>query len=181
MSARTIRTISWSVAAVAVLAGLLAWVVPPGVDVPALAPAAPTASMAASSSTALPAYAEEIVLANAFASSRSAPSTRYTPVEQMTDTAAGMTQLPGGMPTMPMMPGLDSLSLAGEVPKLYGTVVSPDGTKALLHLAGAGPSLYSAGDRDGAYRVISIAPGVVVLRGPTGRVTLRLEPEEERP
>ena len=34
---------------------------------------------------------------------------------------------------------------------------------------------------DGGYRVLSIAPRVVVLAGPRGRLTLRMDLEEERP
>ena len=41
--------------------------------------------------------------------------------------------------------------------------------------------LYAVGDRDGGYRVVSIAPRSVVLAGPRGRVTLRLDPQEDRP
>lgn len=174
-----IRTSCWSVAVGALFLGAVAWVWPVRTNVPAVAPmtAAPLARLA----VAQPASAaEEIVLANAFAVSRTPPGSRYAPVEQVTDTAAGLAAEPNRVPGMPTMPGLDSLTLAGDVPRLYGTVVSPRGTTALLHLTDAGPRLYAAGDRDGAYRVISIAPGVVVLRGPTGRVTLRLEPEEGR-
>ena len=62
-------------------------------------------------------------------------------------------------------------------------MVGVRGTLALLQLdpfAGA-PRLYAVGDRDGAYRVIAIAPRSVILAGPRGRVTLRLDQEEERP
>ncbi len=179
MNARLIRMSCWSIAAVALVMGALAWAWPVRTVVPAVAPStgATLARMAVAHNTSV---AEEIVLANAFATSRTPPGTRYAPVETVTDTAAGFAVEPSRLPGMPMMPGPDSLTLAGDVPRLYGTVVSPRGTSALLHLTDAGPRLYIAGDRDGVYRVISIAPGEVVLRGPTGRVTLRLEPEEGR-
>lgn len=179
MNARWIRVSCWSMAVVALCVGALAWVWPVRTDVPAVAPAtgATVTRMATAYNTLA---AEEIVLANAFALSRTPPGMRYAPVDQVTDTAAGQAGDPDRMPAMPMMPGIDSLSVAGDVPRLYGTVVSPRGTTALLHLTDAGPRLYAAGDRDGSFRVMSITPGVVVLRGPTGRVTLRLEPEEGR-
>ena len=69
------------------------------------------------------------------------------------------------------------------VPALFGTVVGENGVvMALLHLnpADPGPRLYAVGERDGGYRVVSIAPRVVILNGPQGRVSLRL-PDEERP
>lgn len=182
MSTRPLRTGSWVVAAVATLAGAVAWLLPSSGAVEPLAPSLPGAVAAP-----LPALdtqaAEGIVLANAFAASRMAPASRYTPVEQMTDTAAGTTiPDPSGMAAMPMMPGMGTDTSGGvDTPRLLGTIVSPEGPKALLQLGGAGPSLYGAGDREGGWQVVSIAPRQVVLRGRSRRITLRLDPEEERP
>lgn len=180
MSTRALRTGSWLVAAVAALAGAVAWFVPPSADVEPLPPSLPGAAALASPPLDA-AAAEGIVLANAFAPSRAAPASRYTPVEQVTDTATGTTMPdPAGMASMPMMPGM-GVDPGADAPRLYGTLVSPGGPKALLHLSERGPALYGAGDREGQWQVVSIAPRQVVLRGRSGRITLRLEPEEERP
>jgi len=122
-----------------------------------------------------PALAEDVVLANVFSSRRSPPASRYAPPDAGMDSSAGMVVDPvdrGGLPPTP----------SGD-PVLLGTVVGARGTQALLQLdpfAGA-PRLYAVGDRDGEYRVLSIAPRSVILAGPKGRVTVRLAPEEERP
>jgi hypothetical protein len=181
MSARRVRTIGWMVAALATLAGVVAWIVPPALDVEPLAPVI-TPMRATETSVLDASVAEGIVLSNAFAAARTAPATRYTPVEQMTDTAAGATLPdPTGMASLPMMPGSAGDAPAMDGPRLFGTLVSPDGPKALLQLGEAGPALYGVGDREGGWQVVSIAPRQVVLRGRSRRITFRLEPEEERP
>lgn len=121
-----------------------------------------------------PALAEDVVLANVFSARRAPPTSRYSPPDAVMDTA-------GGMVEMAVEPPGDEAP-AGT-PLLLGTVVGAHGTQALLQLdpyAGQ-PRLYSVGDRDAGYRVVSIAPRSAVLVGPQGRVTVRLEPEEERP
>jgi hypothetical protein len=121
------------------------------------------------------AMAEDVVIANVFSARRAPPTTRYTPPDASMDSSGGMvadTSLAPGMPEMP----------SGE-PVLLGTVVGGRGTQALLQLDPlSGPArLYAVGDRDGGYRVVSIAPRSVVLAGPRGRVILRLDPQEDRP
>jgi hypothetical protein len=122
-----------------------------------------------------PALAEDVVLANVFSVRRSPPATRYTPPDAISDSSGGVVADPAEVPG-------DDATAAGE-PLLLGTVVGPRGTQALLQLdpyAGT-PRLYSVGDRDGGYRVIAISPRSVILAGPRGRVTVRLESKEERP
>lgn len=115
--------------------------------------------------------AVQVVLANLFAPSRTPPRQRYAPE----DTATAVEGPSTG----------DSLSAASDGgPVLYGTVVADRGmVLALVQLeAAAGPRLYGVGARAGGYRVLSIAPRVVTLHGPTGRLTLRLPTQnEERP
>lgn len=122
-----------------------------------------------------PALAEDVVLANVFSARRSPPTSRYSPPDAVMDTAGGMVEMPTDAP------GADAAP-AGT-PLLLGTVVGAQGTQALLQLdpyAGQ-PRLYSVGDRDAGFRVVSISPRSAVLVGPQGRVTVRLGPEEERP
>jgi hypothetical protein len=78
---------------------------------------------------------------------------------------------------------LDEPDVVVGGPRLLGTVVSPDGPRALLQLNPAipGSRLYAVGEEDAGYRIVSITPRVVVLRSAGGRVTLRLDPEEDRP
>jgi hypothetical protein len=123
---------------------------------------------------------EEIVLANIFSPSRTAPLKRVMPPELAGDSANGMisdtTAVSGG--DTPPGPATD-----GSVPSLYGTIVGPSGTQALLQLDAAAPSprLYNVGDKAGGYRIIAIAPREVTLAGPRGRVVLRMKQQEERP
>ena len=122
-----------------------------------------------------PALAEDVVLANVFSARRSPPTSRYAPPDAMMDTSGGVVADPVEVP------GEDAAPTGA--PLLLGTVVGPTGTQALLQLdpyAGS-PRLYSVGDRDGGYRVIAISPRSVIMAGPRGRVTVRLESQEERP
>ena len=138
-----------------------------------------------SSGTSLPvpamdaSVAEDIAIASIFASNRTPPRSRYLPPES--DSSGGFTVESNAM--LPAEPS-DSLAIAGEIPRLFGTVVDSGRgeMQALLRLSGvSGPRMYRIGDVDGGYRVVSIAPRLVVVRGPSGRVTLRLDPEENRP
>jgi hypothetical protein len=115
--------------------------------------------------------AEEIVLANIFSATRTPPPSRYTPPE-VADSAAGMLSEPTEEPVA---------AEAGFTPVLFGTMVGAE-ARALLQLdaLATAPRLYATGERDGGYRVVSIAPREVVLAGPRGRVVLRLPQPEER-
>lgn len=122
-----------------------------------------------------PALAEDVVLANVFSVRRTPPTSRYAPPDATTDASGGVVEIPAA--------SSDAEQVPAGTPRLLGTVVGPQGTQALLQLdpyAGQ-PRLYSVGDRDGGFRVIAISPRSAVLVGPQGRVTVRLEPEEERP
>lgn len=173
---RRLRPTLLIVAAASAVVGMLFLALSPGVG-HAAADAIPTDSVLALPSIAQgdPALAEDVVLANAFSPRRTPPTARYTPPDAATDSSGGtLADAP-----MPVGEGEGE----GAEPLLLGTVIGALGAQALLQLdpsAGA-PRLYAVGERDGGYRVVSIAPRAVVLAGPRGRVTLRLDPEEERP
>lgn len=121
----------------------------------------------------LPELAEDLVLANAFSPRRAPPATRYTPPEGTVESTGGVMADPPS----------DDAALGRAAPRLLGTVIGGRGRQALLQLdpfAGA-PRLYAEGERDAGFRILSIAPREVVLSGPRGRMTVRLDPQEERP
>jgi hypothetical protein len=67
------------------------------------------------------------------------------------------------------------------VPHLYGTMLGPNESTALLRLDTriTEPRLYRVGDRAGGYRVTDIADRSVTLAGPKGRVVLRMEKSQQ--
>jgi hypothetical protein len=176
MSLRRLRSVSWVISAAGALTALALWVMPtplPAAIDPAVQPESSETPLVLPVPDA--AHAEAIAVASIFSASRTPPRRRYTPPES--DSASAMTVESNAM--LPGMPA-DSLALAGEIPRLYGTMVDSAAGSwlALLHLNGStGPRLYTVGDADGGYRVVSVAPRVVVVRGPQGRITLRLDPE----
>ncbi len=172
-----VRRALWVVAGLATIAGAALQVTPARSRVEPLAPSVPDTASPVVRPAIDGTAAEEIVLANVFSRTRRAPSTRYVPAEFTTDSASGgMNGGEGGM-TAPAPLMTDD----ADGPRLYGTVVGVDGARALLQLSSAsGARLYAAGDRDAGYTVVSVAPREVVLRGPGGRRTLRLEPEERK-
>jgi hypothetical protein len=113
--------------------------------------------------------AEDIILSNLFASSRTAPSRRYAGPGTNANYQAG---------TESAEP-----ASAGFAPALLGTAVSetPGATRALLQLdpADLTPRLYAVGEGAGGYRVVSIEARSVQLTGPRGRVVLRLPQDRE--
>ena len=177
MTPSRVKRTCWGVAAITAVLGGLLWVLPPRVHVTPAPPLSLDSSGSVAAVTARPDIAEDIAVANVFAATRTPPNTRFVPPEFAGESANGMMPEPSASSDPAAPP------LAADVPQLFGTVIGPDGTKALLHLdpASPAPRLYGPGERDGGYRVLSISPRAVVLRGPGGRVTLRLDPEEDRP
>lgn len=178
MNLRPLQRLFWYAAAAALLVAAAVWLLPARSSTRDLA----SFISAQDSTVPLPApdvsSAEEIAVANIFSATRTPPRVRYVPPELGGDSANGTTQ--DSTAALPMLvPGMD------VGPKLFGTVVRPDGAapQALLQLDPAFPQprFYSVGDKDGGYRVISIRPRTVVLRGPRGRLTLRLDTKEDRP
>ena len=179
MARSHVRRACWGLAAASVVAGAALWFMPPATGVASARPIAIDTSAGASTASVHTAAAEQIALGNMFSHSRTPPSTRYVPPEFAGESANGMMASAEQETAMasPMDP------VAG--PRLLGTVLGPDGPRALLQLDPAASPvsarMYAPGDGDAGYRVISITPRVVVLRGPRGRVTLRLDQQEDRP
>lgn len=173
---RTLRRALLASATVSATVGVVFFLLPPAVGDATVAPLAPDAAFAPPAlSAGVSSLAEDVVLANAFSVRRAPPASRYTPSDAAVDSSGGMLADPAAPP------GPSSDFLSG--PRLLGTVVGEGGTQVLLQLdpPSGTPRLYAVGDRDGGYRVIAIAPRSVVLTGPRGRLTLRLESGEERP
>ncbi|MEO7964828.1 MAG: hypothetical protein ABIT38_13075 [Gemmatimonadaceae bacterium] len=180
MTRASIRLALWSIAALFTLTGGVFVVLPAptgGVVEPAISDKRASYSPATLSDSST---AEEIVLANAFSTRRAPPNTRYQPVDDMAD-SLGMARSASGTIAMEG----SGEAAAGSGPVLYGTVVGVGGapSRALLSLDAAttGPRLYAEGEGEGGYHVVSVTPRAVVLRGASGRITLRLDPEEKRP
>jgi len=164
MSVLTLRNL-WGAAGVAALIGALLWVFPPPVRPPEQPPAdivlpAPPADPS-EHAVALLAY-EEIARSNVFAADRSPPASRYTP---------------GGPPAAPARPVSTAPAL-----RLYGLAVGPSGQVALIDADPTipGAEIYRVGDQVGPYRLTAIADTFVVLAGPSGERTLRLQAPQRR-
>lgn len=173
---RGMRTVAWGIATLSIVGGALLWILPSDTRARALSPAIRSDGVEFPRAAIDTLSAMEIAMANVFDASRTPPSRRYLPPEFGVDSAAGMVD--GGPPEP------DSMTMEGsEFPRLYGTVLLASGSKALLHLDASdfGPRLYSVGDRDGGYKVISISPRSVVLAASQGQLILRLDNEEMRP
>lgn len=155
--------------------GVALAVVPPSTHSASVAPASTApGSLPASSGIDADSLTVEIIVASIFSPDRTPPATRYTPAGAPGDSSgmASMTGEPTGMITVP-----------GFEPLLFGTMVRPTGSFALVQfsMTDAAPRLVRAGDRTGDWRVESIAPREVVVTGPSGRLVLRLPTEEARP
>jgi hypothetical protein len=169
-----------------VLAGLVLLVVPFPLPT-AKAEATVTASTGSLPDSVRPATspdvsaADRVVKTNVFSSRRSAPSRRYlfgeaSPSADLATTDASASAVAGEP--------LDSTTasmMSDAVPHLYGTMLGPNESTALLRLDSRipEPRLYRLGDRAGSYRVADIADRSVTLVGPGGRVVLRLEKSQE--
>ncbi|HUQ48404.1 MAG TPA: hypothetical protein VM053_09200 [Gemmatimonadaceae bacterium] len=156
-----------------VVIGVFFWfrkpVIPPVGIPPALDAATSLAAVGPMTSSV---DAIDIVGSNMFSASRAAPAARYTPPG-----AGGMSSDPSdaSMQDEPAAP-------AAPPPRVYGTMTGPNGATALIEgdSAGASSRLYREGDRVGAYRIVKILPSSVVVTGPAGRVSLKVEQREER-
>jgi len=164
MTPTTVRALWASAATLGGLAALL-WVVPPWIGAPAQPPAdivlpAPPDDPS-THAVALLSY-EEIARANVFAPERTPPRTRYTP--------------PGARSQSAPMAG-DATTL-----RLYGLAAGSGGAVALIDADPRipGAEIYRVGDRVGPYRLESIADTFVVLAGPAGGRTLRLQAPQRR-
>jgi hypothetical protein len=177
LSGRRLRVALWLVAATGSLTAPAFWLLP--ATVPTAMPGGFTTDSQVQAPRVVPpdpAIAEEIALASIFRPDRTPPAQRYAPAG---NDAGGAMQLESNAS---LAEEADSLENDDAVPRLLGTMIDSSGAKALLHLDEAvGPRLYVVGDSDGGFRIVSIAPRSATVAGPRGRVTLRLDPEENRP
>ena len=121
--------------------------------------------------------AERVVRTDLFSSRRAAPPRRYSYGEGAPESDVPPTE----MTVAPPLGGeaVDSATVAtanDPVPRLYGTMLGPMESTALLRLDAriAEPRLYRVGDRAGGYRVTEISDRSVALVGASGRLVLRL-------
>lgn len=154
--------------------GLLLWLREPNVPrvtLPAVASRHAVSSVAQSQS-GLNVDAATIVTSNIFAATRTPPAARYTPpgAGGSPDVGSG-SAMQDQLPAAPVSP-----------PRVYGTMTGPDGATALIQIDSAGASgrLYREGDRVGVFRIERILAGSVVVRGPLGRLELKVEQREDR-
>ena len=121
--------------------------------------------------------ADRVVKTDIFSARRGPPARRYAfgetgqPADESASELTSTTPLAGEP--------LDSTTAStanDAVPHLYGTMLGPTESTALLRLdaSRSEPRLYRVGDRAGGYRVAEISDRAVTLAGPRGRVVLRL-------
>ena len=126
--------------------------------------------------------ADRVVKTDVFSSRRSAPSRRYIFGEASPSTDVAPTDM-SAAPSLAGEPRDSTMAstITDAVPHLYGTMLGPNESTALLRLDArvAEPRLYRVGDRAGGYRVADIADRSVTLVGPGGRVVLRLEKSQQ--
>jgi len=113
-----------------------------------------------------PAVAATIIDASIFSDTRTPPATRYDPFE------------PAVTYDIPIPENTVAVETDEEaaVPRLFGTVLGPDGPRALMQLDEnePGAQMYSEGDRVGPYLVVRITEQSVILDTSEGRIVLRL-------
>jgi hypothetical protein len=126
--------------------------------------------------------ADRVVKTNVFSARRSAPSRRYMfgEVPAAADVMAQDVSTPASLAGEPV-DSTTASTMNDAVPHLYGTMLGPNESTALLRLDARipEPRLYRVGDRAGGYRVADIADRSVTLAGPNGRVVLRLEKSQQ--
>ncbi len=112
--------------------------------------------------------ANAIVAGNIFSPSRAAPSTRYTPGDGL---RADASEAP-----------METIAPSVAPPRVYGTMHGPSGAMALMQADSAGASgrLFREGERVGAFRIEKILGSSVIVRGPSGRIEIKVEPQPER-
>ena len=157
------------------IAGAAFWILPPALPdarVVERAAAATVADNHAKATLAESASTATIVESNIFSASRAAPGKRYTPPGSGGVAEEASAAASSDAPVM----------LATSPPRVFGTMVGPGGATALMQADSAGASgrLYREGERIGAYRIVKISASSVIVRGPEGRVELKIQPQEDR-
>jgi hypothetical protein len=160
----------WALTAIWLASAAAAWLWQPATTTEPRAPAAsaPLPSKRSPLATIDAAVAGAIIEGNIFSASRSAPRSRYQPFDPSAEVVPA--------PAPPVASDAASQADSNGVPRLFGTLVGPQGASALMRLDPAIPDalLYRKGDRAGVYSVEEIHEQSVVLRGPRGRIVLRL-------
>ena len=121
--------------------------------------------------------AERVVRSDIFSPRRSPPSRRYMYGDGGDQPDAGSTAMTVATPLAGEAVDTSSAATSEDaVPHLYGTMLGPNESTALLRLDAnvAEPRLYRVGGRAGGYRVTEIDERSVTLAGSNGRVVLRL-------
>lgn len=161
---RTTR-LFYGIAAVLLLVGLTLRVAPApiGRARPPATPSSRPSDGIRQSAAEVPDAGAVIVSANVFSAARSAPRVRYTPPD-LESPAQGPESPSRGPPAQRL--------------RLFGTVVGPSGTAALIDADPAvrGAEIYQVGDLLDGRRIVAVSESTVVLEGPAGRVVLRLQP-----
>ena len=124
---------------------------------------------------------ERVVRTNIFSPRRAAPTQRYSfgdPSPDPNETVDAGVALP---PESLTSDSTVASTASDAVPHLYGTMLGPLESTALLRLDArvSEPRLFRVGDRAAGYRVVEIADRAVTLMGPNGRVVLRLARPEQ--
>lgn len=114
------------------------------------------------SSIELPGTSSAIVAGNVFSPSRTPPRVRFVPPDLVPPAPARKPRR--GVP--------------GSDLRLFGTVVGPAGTAALIDADPAvrGAEIYAIGDVVRGRRIVAVSESTVVLDGVGGRIVLRLQP-----
>lgn len=158
----TTRTL-YAVCAVLLLVGLALRILPAPAEAiaPAASPAPPSATQQGTSPSS-PGAGSAIAGGNLFSPSRSAPRVRYMP--------------PDLVPRAEVRPG--KVRPAPSRVRLFGTVVGPSGTAALIDADPAvrGAEIYQVGESIDGRRIVAVSESTVVLEGAAGRLVLRLQP-----
>ena len=126
--------------------------------------------------------AERVVKTDIFSSRRAAPSRRYMFGETGAEPDVAPTENPPAAPLAGEPMDSTTASTANDaVPHLYGTMLGPTESTALLRLDASisDPRVYRVGDRAGGYRVAEIGDRSVTLVGASGRVVLRMKHPDE--
>jgi hypothetical protein len=155
----------YGIAALLLLGGMVLRVAPApaGSARPAAAPSSKPGDAPPYTLGEAPTTGAAIISGNVFSASRSAPRVRYMPAD--------------------LAPAAQESASARQTPpaqrlRLFGTVVGPSGTAALIDADPAvrGAEIYGVGDTVDGRRIAAVSESTVVLDGAAGRLVLRLRP-----
>ncbi|MGH7525759.1 MAG: hypothetical protein ACREMX_03555 [Gemmatimonadales bacterium] len=151
-------------AAVLLLVGLTLRVIPAPSGVAEVEPsrsAAPAAAPRKTAAGAPESTATAIVGGNVFSATRAAPRVRFTPPDL----------------APPPEPAAARRGTQATRLRLFGTVVGPSGTAALIDADPAvrGAEIYQVGDVIDGRSIVAVSESSVVLEGGAGRIVLRLQ------